>query len=205
MKEVDLSKIKTVFLDIGGVLLTNGWGQESRQKATQIFDFDYYEMSVLHRSICKDFETGIISLDVYLDMVIFHCPRDFTKAAFKEFMFSESVALPNFLAWIKKWKKQTKLPVYAINNESKELNEYRINTFHLQEVFDGFFSSCYMGFCKPDPRIFDMALQITQTSASECIYFDDRIELVRAAEKLGIPSILHQSFETSKAILEKLL
>ena len=40
MTDFDVSKIKVVFMDIGGLLLTNGWGHESRQKAARFFDFD---------------------------------------------------------------------------------------------------------------------------------------------------------------------
>ncbi len=192
-------------MDIGGVLLTNGWGHESRQKAAKFFDFDYDEMNVLHNFIYNVFEIGGISLDEYLDTTIFNCPRDFTRAEFKEFMYAQSVELPKMLPWVKSWKKQTDLPVFALSNESWDLNEYRIHTFKLHEVFDGFFSSCYIGYRKPDPRIYEKALQITQVEPSECVYFDDRLMLVDAAKKLKMNAIHHQEFETSKNILENFI
>lgn len=205
MSDFDPSKIKIVFMDIGGVLLTNGWGHESRQKAAEVFGFDYDEMNILHNFIYNVFEIGSISLDDYLDTVVFHVPREFTKADFKEFMLSESKELPKTLAWLKTWKKTTDLPVFAINNESKELNDYRIDTFNLRQLFDGFFSSCYVGVRKPDPRIFQKALKIVQVSPQECVYFDDRPMLVNAAKKLGINSFLHQNFEDTKQLLENFI
>lgn len=205
MTDFDLSKIKVVFMDIGGVLLTNGWGHESRQKAAKVFGFDYKEMDILHNFIYNVFEIGSISLDDYLDTVLFYCPRDFTKAEFKEFMFAQSVELPELLSWLKTWKKRTNLPVFAISNESRELNDYRIDTFNLNELFDGFFSSCYVGVRKPDPRIFKRALEITQVKPEECVYFDDRPMLVNAAKKLGMKGIQHQKFETTKGILENFI
>ena len=117
-------------------------------------------------------------------------------------MFDESVELPEMLAWSKSWKKQTDLPIFALSNENEELNNYRIKTFKLHNLFDGFFSSCYLGMRKPDPRIYKMAMEITQVKPDECIYFDDRPMLVAAAQTLGMNSILHQNFETSKNILE---
>ncbi len=202
MIDFDVSKIKVVFMDIGGVLLSNGWGHESREKASKTFEFDYLEMKILHNFIYNVFEIGSISLDEYLDTVLFYKPRNFTKEDFKKFMYAESVELPQMLEWSKKWKQQTELSVFALSNESLELNDYRIKNFNLHELFDGYFSSCYLKMRKPDPRIFISAMEIAQVSPSECIYFDDRPMLVNAARKLGMNSILHQDFETTKSILE---
>jgi len=158
MSEFNKSEIKVVFIDIGGVLLTNGWDYESREKASEIYKFDFQEMNTLHNFIYNVFEIGSISLDQYLDTILFHSPRDFTKMEFREFMFSRSLELPYLLKWLKEWKTQTDLPVFALSNENLDLNEYRIQTFKLHELFDGFFSSCYLGVQKPDPRIFKMAM-----------------------------------------------
>ena len=202
MIDLEISKIKVVFMDIGGVMLTNGWDHESRAKAAEVFGFDYTEMNILHNFIYNVFEIGSISLDEYLDTVVFDKPRDFTKYQFKDFMYSQSLELPQMLSWLKSWKRKIDLPVFAISNENEELNNYRIQTFNLHELFDGFFSSCYVGYRKPDPRIFKTALEITQVKPDECIYFDDRPMLVNAAKKLGMNSMLHQNFETTKNILE---
>lgn len=204
MNGLDVSKIKVVFLDIGGVLLTNGWGHESRQKAAKVFGFDYEEMNDLHNFIYNVFEIGSISIDQYLDTVLFHRSQDFTRDEFKDFMYAQSVELPKMLAWAKNWKKQTELPVFALSNESLEINNYRIEKFQLHHLFDGFFSSCYLGFRKPDPRIFNTAMRITNADPSECVYFDDREMLVNTAIKLGMNAIEHTDFEKTKRILEHL-
>lgn len=202
MIDFEISKIKVVFMDIGGVMLTNGWDHESRAKVAEVFGFDYTEMNILHNFIYNVFEIGSISLDEYLDTVVFDKPRDFTKYQFKDFMYSQSLELPHMLSWLKSWKRKIDLPVFAISNENEELNNYRIQTFNLHQLFDGFFSSCYVGYRKPDPRIFKTALEITQVKPDECIYFDDRPMLVNAAKKLGMNCMLHQNFETTKNILE---
>lgn len=205
MSDFDISKIKAVFIDIGGVLLTNGWDYEAREKASKVFEFDFKEMNVLHNFIYNVFEIGSVSLDEYLNTVLFHSPRDFTKEEFKKLMFKQSTELPKMLEWAKSWKKQTDLPVFALSNENAELNEYRIQNFKLHELFDGFFSSCYLGVRKPDPRIFKMAMEIAQVKPHECVYFDDRPMLVNAAKKLGMNAILHENFETTKNILENFI
>ncbi len=204
MTDFDVSKIKVVLMDIGGVLLTNGWGHESRQKAAKVFGFDYEAMDILHHFIYNVFEIGSITLEDYLDTVVFNQSRNFTKVDFKQFMYEQSVELPEMLSWVKSWKKHTQLPVFALNNESLELNDYRIAKFKLHEVFNGFFSSCYLGFRKPDPRIYQTALEITRVNPEECLYFDDRPMLVDAAKKQGIHAVLHENFENTKQILENL-
>lgn len=196
--------IKTLFLDIGGVLLTNGWGHESRQKAARVFEFDYDEMNHLHEFIFNIYEIGKITLDEYLNTVLFYQPRAFAKEDLLSFMFSESKQLPHMLEWLVDWKRtQNSIKIISINNEGKELNDYRIKKFGLHRCFDAFVSSCEVGMRKPDPGIFQLALGIAQVSTQECLYFDDRPMLVEAAKKVGLPAIHHTGFETTKAILEK--
>ncbi|WP_234734173.1 HAD family hydrolase [Tellurirhabdus bombi] len=202
---MDLAPLKFLFLDIGGVLLTNGWGHESRQAAASEFGFDYAEMDVLHDFMFNTYEIGRITLDEYLDTVIFNQPREFTREDFKAFMFAQSQELPNLLSWLIEWKKENPpIRIISINNEGRELNEYRIKKFKLHRLFDAFISSCEVGMRKPDPGIFRLAMGIAQARPEQCIYFDDRSMLVEAARKLGIKAMQHKDFESTKTILEKL-
>lgn len=202
---MELTPIKFLFLDVGGVLLTNGWGHESRQRAAQTFGFEYSEMDVLHDFIFNTYEIGRITLDEYLDTVVFNKPRDFTREDFKSFMFGQSIELPQMLQWIIAWKQTVPtIRVISINNEGRELNDYRIKKFKLHRCFDAFISSCEVGMRKPDPGIFRLAMGVAQARPEECLYFDDRLMLVEAARKLGIQALHHQTFETTKAVLEKL-
>lgn len=199
-----METIKVVFFDVGGVLLNNGWGHQSRQKAAQLFDLDYSEMEVLHSFIFNVYEIGKITLDDYLDTVVFNHPRSFTKEDFKTFMFAQSEELPGLLQWLKDWKRSCGFRIISINNEGRELNDYRIKKFGLHDCFDAFVSSCEVGMRKPDPGIFKLAMGIAQVSTEECVYFDDRIMLAEAAQKLGIRSIHHQEFLSTKTILEEI-
>ncbi|HVW96073.1 MAG TPA: HAD-IA family hydrolase [Mucilaginibacter sp.] len=201
---MEATLVKILFFDIGGVLLTNGWGHQSRQEAAKLFGLDYKEMSELHTFIFNVYEIGGISLDEYLDTVIFNRPRDFTREDVKEFMFRQSVELPHTLKWLKEWKKDCGFRIIAINNEGKELNDYRVKKFKLHECFDAFVSSCEVGLRKPDPAIFKLAMGIAMAQPSQCVYFDDRIMFARAAGKLGIRAFQHTDFETTKNILEEI-
>ncbi|ACU05670.1 MULTISPECIES: HAD family hydrolase [Pedobacter] len=196
------TKIKVLFFDVGGVLLNNGWGHQSRQEAARLFDLNYEEMDVLHDFIFNIYEIGKITLDDYLDTVVFNHPRSFSKEDFKSFMFAQSEELPGFLQWLKDWKRSCGFRIISINNEGRELNNHRIQKFGLHDCFDAFVSSCEVGMRKPDPGIFKLAMGIAQVNPDECIYFDDRIMLAQAAQKLGIRAIHHQDFLSTKKILE---
>jgi putative hydrolase of the HAD superfamily len=199
-----METIKVVFFDVGGVLLNNGWGHQSRQEAARLFNLDYSEMEVLHSFIFNVYEIGKITLDDYLDTVVFNHPRSFTKEDFKTFMFAQSEELPGLLQWLKDWKRSCGFRIISINNEGRELNDYRIKKFGLHDCFDAFVSSCEVGMRKPDPGIFKLAMGIAQVSTEECVYFDDRIMLAEAAQKMGIRSIHHQDFLSTKTILEEI-
>jgi putative hydrolase of the HAD superfamily len=198
--------IKILFFDIGGVLLSNGWGHESRQKAAAVFGYEYAEMNYLHEFIFNVYEIGKITLDEYLNTVLFYQPRAFSKEDYIEFMLRESTQLPQMLDWLIEWKRTLHgdIKIISINNEGRELNNHRIKTFGLRRFFDAFVSSCEVGMRKPDPGIFQLALGIAQASPRECLYFDDRIILVDAAKKLGINGIQHTDFEITKNLLSQI-
>ncbi len=196
---------KILFLDIGGVLLSDGWGHESRQEAARLFDLDYPEMELLHNSIFNVYEIGKITLDDYIDITVFNKKRKFSRDEFKEVMFSQSSELPFMLRWLVQWKQnRSDVRIISINNEGKELNDYRIKKFGLHRCFDAFISSGEVGMSKPDPGIFKLAIGVAQRDPQQCFYFDDRSILAEAAQRIGIQAYHHRDFETTKALIERL-
>jgi putative hydrolase of the HAD superfamily len=200
---MEVADLKILFFDVGGILLSNGWGHEAREEAARRFKLDYAEVNALHNFIFNVYEIGSITLDEYLDTVIFNHPRDFVREDFKEFIYSTSVELP-MLQFLKEWKKDCGFRIISVNNEGKELNDYRVRKFKLHECFDAFVSSCEVKMRKPDPGIWQLAMGIAQASPQQCVYFDDRKMFVDTAQKLGIRSFQHTSLESTKKILETL-
>jgi putative hydrolase of the HAD superfamily len=194
---------KILFLDIGGVLLSDGWGHESRQEAARLFGLDFPEMDRLHNVIFNVYEIGKITLDNYLDIAVFNKERKFSRQEFKEFMFKQSTELPRMLDWLIQWKQQrSDVRIISISNEGKELNDYRVKKFGLHRCFDAFISSCEVGMSKPDPGIFRLAAGIARAEPQQCLYFDDRLIQVEAAKRAGIQAYQHRDFETTKALIE---
>src|ERR1700733_6386803 len=147
----------TLFTDIGGVLLTNGWDRHSRTLACERFQLNQEELEKRHQAVFGLYEIGAISLDAYLSKIIFYQPRAFTPDEFKKFIFDQSRAFPEMIALLSDLKKQHRLKVVAVNNEGLELNNYRIQTFQLNQWIDFFVSTCFVHMQKPDPAIFRLA------------------------------------------------
>lgn len=199
-----MKNIKLLFLDIGGVVLSDGWNHRSRMQAIDKFGLEPIQFQKDHAVAFPLFENGKLNLDQYLESVVFNVDRSFTKEDFSEFMYSKSEQLPDFLPWLIEWKKRQEIKIFAINNEGKEFNDYRIKKFGLHQCFDAFISSCEVGFSKPDPSIFKLALGIAQEKPENCLYFDDRAIHVAIAKQMGINAHVHHSFEQSKTILESI-
>lgn len=197
-----MSKIQALFLDVGGVLLTNGWDRNSRKLAAATFGFDYAEMDERHHLTYDTFEVGKISLDTYLDRIVFFQSRSFTKEAFTQFMFDQSKAHQDMIQFCKELKAKHHLKVGVISNEARELTEYRIKNFALGSLVDFFVSSCFAHLRKPDEDIFKLALDLVQVAPSACVYVDDRPLFVEVARKLGMTSIHHKNLETTRQALE---
>jgi putative hydrolase of the HAD superfamily len=180
--------IRALFWDIGGVLLTNAWDHEERDLAIQKFQLDKPEFEARHKKVLVPFEEGSLSLDEYLEQTVFYRPRPFTPDEFKQFMFSLSRPKPETIEIARSLS--GKYQMATINNESRKLNQYRIQTFKLTELFDLFISSCFVGVRKPEARIYRMALEVTQHVADECCFIDDRPINLEGAAKLGIKTVL---------------
>jgi putative hydrolase of the HAD superfamily len=197
MKTDKLSPITTLFLDIGGVLLSNGWGHESRSLAAKEFNLDINEIEERHHLTMTTYEEGKLTIDAYLKLVIFYEKRGFTFNQFQKFMFEQTTPDQQMISFIKHLKAKYQLKIAVVNNEGRELNEFRIRKFQLDQFVDFFISSCFVHFRKPDVDIFRIALDIAQVPADKVVYIEDMPMFVYVARSLGIRSIRHKSYSTT--------
>jgi len=199
-----LAKITAIFWDVGGVLLSNAWDHEQRLQALKHFHLDAVEFESRHEMLVSSFERGKITLQEYLERTIFYRPRTFTLDAFKQYMFSLSQPRPETLQLAKDLSHSYKYLMSTINNESKELNLYRIQTFGLGEILSLFVSSCFVGLRKPEDGIYRLALEITQRPPEECCFIDDRPLNLDSAARLGMHVIQMENAEQLRQDLQKL-
>jgi putative hydrolase of the HAD superfamily len=196
--------ITALFLDLGGVLLTNGWDRNARELAAQTFGLDRKEMDERHHLTFDTYEAGKITLEQYLSRLVFYQERSFTQLEFRDFMFAQSRSFPEMIDLVRTLKAQYNLKVAVVNNEGRELNQRRIQTFKLGSFVDFFISSCFVHVRKPDEDIYRIALDVAQVPPGEVAYLDDRLMFVQVAEALGIRGIHHTDYDSTLAKLAAL-
>ena len=196
--------ITTLFVDIGGVLLTDGWQHESRKRAAEAFHLDLREMEDRHHLTFDTYEEGKLTLEEYLGRVVFYKKRPFTQAQFRRFMFAQSKPYPEMIELVRLLKTRHRLQIIVVSNEARELNAYRIQKFKLDRFVDAFVSSCFVHLRKPDADIFRLALDIAQAPVRQVLYIENTPMFVQIAEGLGIRSILHTDYRSTWAKLAPL-
>jgi putative hydrolase of the HAD superfamily len=203
-RENPMPQIRAIFWDVGGVLLTNAWDHVERTEALNHFHLDEAEFHDRHEMEVSSFEQGKITLDEYLDRTVFYRPRTFSREDFKTYMFSLTKPFPEVLELARKLAESGNYLMGTINNESRELNLYRIEKNGLRNIFRVFVSSCFVGLRKPELEIYRMALEITQIPPKQCCFIDDRAPNLDPAAKLGIETIHMQSVDQLKKALSAL-
>lgn len=198
-----MSGIRAIFWDVGGVLLTNAWDHTQRSAALEHFHLDAEEFHDRHEMVVSSFERGKITLDEYLERTVFYRPRAFAREQFRDFMFSLSQPLPGVLEFALTLSDSCKYFMGTINNESRELNAYRIEKFGMRKIFRVFISSCFVGLRKPERDIYRLALETTQFPGEDCCFIDDRALNLECAAQLGMKTIEMKGVEPLRADLEK--
>ena len=198
------SPITHAFLDIGGVLLNNGWDHHARRRAATNFKLEWAEFEERHRLTFETHEEGKLSFEEYLGRVVFYQKRPFTRTQFRRFMFAQSKPCPETIGLFAQLKVQYGLKITVVSNESREVNAYRIGKFKLDEFVDTFISSCFVHIRKPDADIYRLALDLAQAPIRQVVYVDNTPLFVQIAEGLGIRSVLHTGYESTCAKLDVL-
>ena len=199
-----MPEIKGLFWDVGGVLLSNAWDHTQRQQAIEKFVLEREEFSERHELVFSSFERGKISLDEYLDRTVFYRVQPFTRDEFKNYMYSLSTPDEAALAFAKELADSGRYLMGTINNESRELNAYRIEKFGLRSIFRVFVSSCYVGLRKPEEGIYKLTLDVTQQAPEQCCFIDDRALNLEVAKRLGMHTVEMHGAEQLRTELKKI-
>lgn len=186
-------EIRHVFFDIGGVLATNGWDHESRQLAVEKFGLDAEGFASRHDALAGPLDEGTVALSEYVKFAVFNEPRSFTEQDFIDFMYAQSVPYQETIEIARAVAVGCTYWVMTLNNESDELNRYRIEKFGLDDIFDAFLSSCWLGLRKPTAAFYKRALDIAQANPATSVFIDDREQNIIPARALGMNVIHYQS------------
>lgn len=189
--------VRALFLDIGGVLLSNGWDRHARKRGAKYFKLNLTELEDRHHLVFGTYEVGKLTLKEYLSHVVFYEKRPFTRAQFQAFMFAQSRPHPEMMELVARLKARYRLKVAVVSNEGRELNVYRIRKFKLDDFVDSFVSSCFVQLHKPDADIFRLALDIVQAPAHQVVYIENTPMFAQIAEGLGIRSVVHKDYRST--------
>ncbi|MGK5594778.1 MAG: HAD hydrolase-like protein [Parachlamydiaceae bacterium] len=200
-----MQKIKTLFLDIGGVLMTNGWDHTMREQTVREFHLEPDEFEQRHKKYNPLLETGQISVEEYFNHTVFWKPRFFTMQQIKDYMFAFSQPYADTIRYFEELREKLPIDIAFISNEGRELAIHRIHLANLNALADYFFVSAFVFIQKPDLRIYQLALDVMQRHADEIFYIDDRPKLIESAASLGIRGCVHESLETTQKNLLEIL
>ena len=200
-----MSEIKHIFFDIGGVLGSNGWDHEQRERAVAQFRLNSDDFEWRHKEVVAEWEEGRITIDEYLEIAVFHTPRTFSREQFIAFMYSQSVPDEDTIAIARQLSRQPRYTLMTLNNESEELNRHRIEKFGIAPIFEAFLSSCWLGVRKPIRRFYNRGLGIAQAEAAASLFIDDRQQNLISASTLGINVVHFTSATQLRSDLERIL
>ena len=195
------NEVTAIFFDIGGVLLSNGWDTRSRRAVIDHCGLDWEEFEDRHQLVASDFELGRLTLDQYLERTVFYRERGFGRDVFWSAMTEQSTPVPESLALLDELAASGRYLLATLNNESRELNEHRLEAFGLRERFSMFLSSCYLGLKKPEHEIFRTALDLSQRPPEECLFVDDRPLNLECAVRARMRTIQYVDADQLRASL----
>jgi putative hydrolase of the HAD superfamily len=195
--------VTTLFWDIGGVVLSNGWDEKSRDLAAQHFHLDVNDFEARHAAAFPAYEEGHTSLSEYLKQVVFYRAQPFSLEEFTNFILAQSCEKVETRPVLDELTRSKKYLVAMLNNEGRELNEYRIKKFDLTRNFTLFFSSCNVGLRKPGEAIYCLAVEVVRRAPGECLFIDDRPENLVAPQRMGMRTILFKSAAQLRADLAR--
>jgi putative hydrolase of the HAD superfamily len=200
-----VTEIRHIFFDIGGVLGSNGWDHEQRERAVERFDLNAEDFEWRHKEVIGEWEEGGITLDEYLDIAVFHTKRNFSRREFIDFMYSQSLPDEGTIAIARVLSRQPGYTLMTMNNESEELNTHRIEKFGISQIFEAFLSSCWLGVRKPIRRFYHRGLGIAHAEAATSLFIDDRKQNLISASTLGMNVVHFESATRLRSDLEHLL
>ena len=200
-----MNTIRHVFFDIGGVLGSNGWDREQRDRAVERFKLDAEDFQCRHEEVVSEWEEGRITIDEYLYITVFYAPRNFSREEFIDFMYSQSVPDEGVVSIARALTGHARYTLMTLNNEADELNRYRIEKFGISEIFEAFLSSCWLGVRKPTRKFYERGLGIAQARPASSLFIDDRQQNITTASALGMNVVLFRSAAQLRSDLERLL
>ena len=181
-----------ILSDLGGVVVEFNADQLVHQMAQLLGrEFDEVHAAVYHKELLLPFELGKISPKTYYERLKKSLKLSWTYEQFVRSWNNIFVENRDVTQILERLHKRHRL--FALSNTNALYIEYIKQTFPSLGFFEGWVASCDVGFRKPDPQIYALALERAGVEPSQAVYIDDRPELVEAGKSVGLTAIRFQN------------
>jgi putative hydrolase of the HAD superfamily len=146
---------------------------------------------LFHRPLERDYDTGVISTQAFVDALRVHFGIAAPDAAIADAWSDIFTPNPHLTDQLPALKAQGVRLVLASNTNELHFARIRTMTPGVISLFDVCVLSHEVGARKPAEAFFQAALAAAGAPAVGCFYLDDRDDFVAAAAKLGIPGAVY--------------
>jgi epoxide hydrolase-like predicted phosphatase len=192
--------IRAVFFDLGGVIVRTEY-QTPRQQLAERLGMEYDDLS----RIVFESETGLqaaigaITPQQHWEAVMKRLKRPKAEmTAIREEFFAGDIVDRQFVDYIRSLRGKYKTGV--ISNAWSDLRE-NLAREKIDDAFDCIIISAEVGVAKPDPKIFQIALQQANVHPNEAVFVDDFYVNIEGCEKVGMKGI---QFKDAPSTLQQL-
>lgn len=193
--------MRFVLFDIGNVLVHYDH-QRTMAALADLYHADPIQLSIFYSQIGRQFGIGEITPTQVVDMLNSHYNTTCSLEEFAEAFCAGLMRDDAALAYAVALQVEGELAVGAISNT----NAVHVAWFdaHAPELneFELVIMSNEVGLRKPDPEIYELAMEILDASPAQILYVDDRAENVEAARQLGANAILHRDWIKTRSLID---
>jgi epoxide hydrolase-like predicted phosphatase len=196
--------IRAVLFDLGGVLLRTEFQAPRQQLAERLgMEYDDLVKIVFDSDSGTRATIGEISSEEHWNSVMKRLKRPASElAAIRAEFFAGDILDRTLLAYIRSLRGKYKTGL--ISNAWSDLREYIVRE-KFDDAFDKMIISAEVGASKPEPKIFQIALEELGVKPNEAVFVDDFMINIEGCEKVGIKGIHFKDPESILRQLKKLL
>ena len=196
--------IKAVFFDLGGVIVRTEF-QAPRQQLAERLGMEYEDLN----RVVFDSDSGLrasvgeISSEDHWATVIKRLKRPASElVTIRDEFFAGDIVDRTLVDYIRSLRGPFKTGL--ISNAWGDLRDFIVRE-KFEDAFDEMIISAEVGAMKPEPKIFQVALEKLGVSANEAVFVDDFLINVEGAEKAGMTGIHFKDPDSALKLLKKLL
>ncbi len=190
-------KLRAVYWDLGGVLLRTEdlsyrerWGARLNMGPWELARVIFRSQAGLRASL------GQASVDdVWLEVQQELGLDDEQRELLREDFFAGDQLDQTLVSFIRELK-QKKVAIGLISNAWPDTRDWLETHVKIADIFDHMVISSEIGIAKPDPRVYQIALEGLQMDPARAVFVDDFTENIEGAEAVGMRGLHFQDPQT---------